>query len=787
MTRGLNHIRWQLSLAATIGSIVALAAMPVAAQRGSGGSLPLPQPPQRQSADGIRIEVIPSTRTPYAGEVIEVEVLITADRSRGGQVVGSPQWREAEGDTTATTAWSAPERTTVNGNPAIRSRSRAAATAAGVGFLPEIAQEVRVRGEGNRIGDAFKDRFFSGGFADDIFTEFFAAATTRTVTATSAPVALEVRPLPQPAPPGFSGAVGHFTLDSQLTPGTVKAGEPVTWSLTLRGTGNWPTGIDLPGRTTPAGTRTLKPKTRTEFAESERFTGSVTEELVLIPAEAGELQLDPVRFVYFDPDQGEYVTIQAAVPAIGVQPGPVPAQAQSVAAPAAAPAAPPAVAEAAVTRLPRGPIEGSAGAIAPFTTSVLLTALAVPFLLLAAFTLRLGALRARESDPLRSRRLAALRLASVVAAVRRAQTPKDREQALLDWQRTTVCALGLPTQAPTSTAWRALCLPLSASAGHEWTELWTHSERAIHAPDGTLPPEWCDRALRAARYTGLPRFNVLRSFVPRHLFATAAPAVVVAVLACSGPAAAGPLGDYQSGNFTAARDAWQQRVAAEPTDWIARYNLGLAEAQLGNSGHALAETTAAFLLHPRDDAARWNLGTFIDRTPAADSRLVSLVRGTGPARLATLLAPAGWQVTLALGAGLLMSASALALYRRHRGKPLRPARAAATLLPGIISLAAAATALHTYGPLSAPNAAMVAAETSLRSVPTAVAQVEKPIAAGGIVNIDRRFLDWVQVTRAGGEVGWLRSTDVVPLYATRPSPGSEPQTAASDQTTVAPG
>ena len=41
---------------------------------------------------------------------------------------------------------------------------------------------------------------------------------------------------------------------------------------------------------------------------------------------------------------------------------------------------------------------------------------------------------------------------------------------------------------------------------------------------------------------------------------------------------------FLSGKIDEAKALAEARVAAAPSDWIARYNLGLAEAQLGNAG-----------------------------------------------------------------------------------------------------------------------------------------------------------------------------------------------------------
>ena len=107
----------------------------------------------------------------------------------------------------------------------------------------------------------------------------------------SSPQNVEVMPLPPGVPNGFKGAVGQFTLESKMVPEEVNEGEPITWTLSLKGTGNWPMGVELPGLTVPAKMRTIQPKLRREFDGTQVFTGGLVEDLVLISTEAGEYEL----------------------------------------------------------------------------------------------------------------------------------------------------------------------------------------------------------------------------------------------------------------------------------------------------------------------------------------------------------------------------------------------------------------------------------------------------------------------------------------------------------------
>jgi hypothetical protein len=72
---------------------------------------------------------------------------------------------------------------------------------------------------------------------------------------------ITVRPLP-PAPPGFSGAVGEFKLVSKVVPERAAVGEPVTWTIELSGTGNWPDIAGLPSREVSNDFQVVQPKAK---------------------------------------------------------------------------------------------------------------------------------------------------------------------------------------------------------------------------------------------------------------------------------------------------------------------------------------------------------------------------------------------------------------------------------------------------------------------------------------------------------------------------------------------
>ena len=92
---------------------------------------------------------------------------------------------------------------------------------------------------------------------------------------------LEIQSLPTGEPPSFTGAVGEFGFESTIVPEIVQVGEPITWTLKLSGTGNWPQGFSLNPRNVATSFRTIQPDINKEISEESPFEGSLTEDIVL--------------------------------------------------------------------------------------------------------------------------------------------------------------------------------------------------------------------------------------------------------------------------------------------------------------------------------------------------------------------------------------------------------------------------------------------------------------------------------------------------------------------------
>jgi hypothetical protein len=706
--------------------------------------------------DAVQARLTPSTMTPWAGQVFDLDFSLSLTGNRRGEVLGTPTWTA---NAPSAEPWGDGQAVRTSSGSAVRFRTRAAAPAqAGRITIAPAMQDVQI--ETGRGADPFggRDPFaamrrFGGA---DLIDSFFARPQMAELSAESNAVQLDVRPLPAGAPADFSGAVGEFTLETTLSPQAPKTGEPVTWTLTLKGTGNWPSVV-LPARAVPADLRTLQPKQRREFADGARFAGTLSEDLVLVPNQPGDLTLAPVRFTYFSPISGRYETAEARPPALHITGAPLPQQA-AVSAPVAAADSVPAPPVAALE-----PLSGHAYGRAPLSARTMTFAAAAPFALLFIVWMGVLIVRAWQADPRRAARRRQRAVHVAIEAVRRAPDVGQRITALLDWQRLAAQALGLDLAVPTAAQLRQL-------DDSRWAAVWADSERALYREDHLLAPGWCDGAAALA----FPSADTAQSPQPtRPMLATpparlrflrralvkAAPAALLVALLIA-PAHAAEWADVVAGG---ASTAGSVDIPPGPpsskggNDWIARYNLGLQAAAEGQPGHALGETVAAFAQAPGQMPVRAALAEYAAALPGSDAIVLALAHGAQPANWLAV-----WQWQFALLTGFMVCATAIGLCLLHRA---RLAYAAALL--GVITSAGAGLALHEFGALTDPRAALVAQDVALRALPTDAAPADDAprLSAGTLVRAEKQFLGWTAIRLADGGRGWLRRGELVEIYS----------------------
>jgi hypothetical protein len=620
---------------------------------------------------------------------------------------------------------------------------------------------------------------------------------------------ITVKPLPGGAPASFNGAVGKFTLESKVVPVTASVGDPVTWTLTLKGTGNWADIPGLPAREASKDFRVIQPQAKRINKEGTLFEATLTEDAVLIPTKGGTYTLGPSNFSFFDPSTGRYetvtapstvVTITAPAPAVTPpsstttpRPGIAPPTTDSSTTTLTPPAAPAAI--------PRDPLPGNGDAPAPLSQRALILAALSPVIPLFAFWCWLALRRAKETDPLRPQREARARLAATLTELRAANNDPAKTTALLQrWQRDTATLWALDRAVPAP----ADFLPASADLPHaptlapgsadvpprsdsavtasvqtppeapvpptasSWSTLWQDAERCLYRPDTPLPPDWIARAESALAARPIKPFSAFSIFRPRNLLPFAALLILGAIVAAPHAQAqdAGKSA-YDRSDFANAEKSWRAPLAKNPTDWIAHYNVSLALAQQNRWQEAAGHAATAFVQHPGDASVRWNLALTLEKAGYTPTTISSFINPSPAHSFARAFSPAVWQYVLIAAAALLALAIALALVRVYGASSSALKPAAWTLAAiSVLSLAVASISLHLYSPTSDIRAALVWKQATLRSIPTEAdtAQKTTPLSAGSIAIVNKDYLGWSRLAFPNGQTGWVRKEELRPLW-----------------------
>ncbi len=121
---------------------------------------------------------------------------------------------------------------------------------------------------------------------------------------------LEIKPLPEGAPAGFSGAVGKYTVTAAADRQEAKTGEAINFSITINGSGNLKaiTAPKLPELTDFKVFDTMS--SLDVRKEGDIISGRKTFTYILVPRAAGRKAVPPVKFAFFDPGAGAYKELQ---------------------------------------------------------------------------------------------------------------------------------------------------------------------------------------------------------------------------------------------------------------------------------------------------------------------------------------------------------------------------------------------------------------------------------------------------------------------------------------------
>jgi hypothetical protein len=356
------------------------------------GSSSLPAGSARATADGsafVRLRL--PTHQLYVGQRIPVDIQVGTRDGMVSSLNGTPT---LNGDAFTLEPLAAnPERTAemLNGRPYTVFTWHSALEAVKPGDLSltmVTPLTVKIRHA------APQDSFFAGTGLEDLLDDptlrnFFGTETEKEITVASAPAAFTVLALPTAGRPAdFTGAVGHFTVSSDVSDARVVAGDPITLRLHVSGTGNFDR-VNAHMLQNPEHWTTYAPKATCRPADPVGYRGEKTFEQPVIARDSGSESLPALDFSWFDPETRRYETAQTAPLRVAVTAAPNggPAVAQNTPlAGGQSPAATGTVAAAAQDGLRPDHVVDGTGAASLVPLSQRPAFIAIPSLLMLAFS-----------------------------------------------------------------------------------------------------------------------------------------------------------------------------------------------------------------------------------------------------------------------------------------------------------------------------------------------------------------------------------------------------------------
>lgn len=179
----------------------------------------------------------------------------------------------------------------------------------------QLTVSASLPGQNNRSRDPLGGRGFGSRLFDDFFTR------SEPLTLNTEPTTVEVLALPAAdEPPSFTGAIGDFTMQVYTDRNQTQAGEPIMLSVEISGSGNFDR-INAPTIPETPNWRSYEPESNFQpRSAGSALLGIKRFDYVMIPKQAGTLEIPEVRFAYFEPEAERY--IELSPPAIEIEVSP---------------------------------------------------------------------------------------------------------------------------------------------------------------------------------------------------------------------------------------------------------------------------------------------------------------------------------------------------------------------------------------------------------------------------------------------------------------------------------
>ena len=572
----------------------------------------------------------------------------------------------------------------------------------------------------------------------------------------------QLKPLP-PAPPDFLKAVGQFKIKSTVVPQQVMVGEPVTWTLSLEGTGNWPIGLSLPVRDVSKSFRVIQPRATQTNVKNKLFEATLSEDVVLIPEKEGSYPLGPIRFVYFDPSAGSYKTIETEAITVTAKPSNrPPVQTQNYSGTSNSEnsitqgKSNSSVSFDSVPKLPRDPIVGWSWGAKPLSRVVWFSGMILMIFGLFAVWVKNAYDHVVITEPHRQRRIALFEMKKALGEIER-----NSLIGLRAWRKATTEFLALMTVVPSPDE-VAESIVAWGGVASDWKRLWEMSDERLFSKNEELNAEWLTLAQSAHRTILIPKLNRWSLFRFENLF----PLIVTAFLMMSSFGVAEDFENlYRAGKWEEGKTVLKEKLKSHPSDGRAHSYLSLCLIQQNEWKEAYPYALAAWLLDPRDSDLRWNLELTRQQSQSPANGLESIYQNRwNPVGWASVFI---WQLIAWIGMGLLF----YSLYRelRVRYQKTEKRKSIWNLIGigfGFMLLLISFWSWNAYGVCAHPKVMVVVNETDLRSIPADLEEESqsKKVPAGTVVLMKHEFLNWAKIKLSQNEEGWIRKSEARLLF-----------------------
>ncbi|HMH30351.1 MAG TPA: BatD family protein [Steroidobacteraceae bacterium] len=289
---------------------------------------PIPPPPILSGASipkGVRltddgsayVRLSVPKREVYVGESVPVEIEVGMRSGFVSSLNGLPKLTD---DNFALNNLShQPERTEklINGEPFVLLtwRSTLAVVKPGAFSLSaEAPLTVKIRTRPKQES-SLDDRF-----GDPFWQNLFGATVPKDIDVKSPAQELTVRELPaQGRPADFHGAIGTFSIASDVSPTKADVGDPLTLRMRVTGSGNFDR-VDSTMLDHLDQWKTYPPKSSFNTSDPIALGGMKTFEQPVIASKPGVQELPGLAFSYFDPNTRHYETARSAPLSVSISP-----------------------------------------------------------------------------------------------------------------------------------------------------------------------------------------------------------------------------------------------------------------------------------------------------------------------------------------------------------------------------------------------------------------------------------------------------------------------------------